>query len=147
MKYKNLSKILNAVCGCTSKKNIITYLKAFGSDMSTGFVWLSLESTSVTTRAMLSVRDTAISVQKFPRFLNNAAAQCNWSYQTLCCFCTTNWRTYGRDYPRVWWRHWPESLHRIQTFKHSHILFSLFSHQIPNYKNRYLYCFPFKCVL
>jgi len=44
-----------------------------------------------------------------------AAAQCHWCYQKICCFCVTNWRNYGRDYPRVWWRPWPESLDRTQT--------------------------------
>ena len=63
--YKHLSEILNAVCGCRLKNNITTYLKAFGSGMSAGFVRLNTEGTAVPTRAMLSVRYTAIAAQKF----------------------------------------------------------------------------------
>ena len=46
------------------RNNIAPYLRAFGSGVSTGFVSLSIEGTTVTTRGMLSVRDTAIYVEK-----------------------------------------------------------------------------------
>ena len=46
------------------RNNIRNYLEEFGSGISTGFVWLSMEGTTVTGRAMPSVRDAAIVTQK-----------------------------------------------------------------------------------
>jgi len=44
--------------------NIKTYLRDGGSGMSTGIIWLSIDSNTAPVRAMLSVRDTAIAAQK-----------------------------------------------------------------------------------
>jgi len=44
--------------------NIETYLRDGGSGMSTGFIWLSMDSNNALVRAMLSFRDTATAAQK-----------------------------------------------------------------------------------
>ena len=49
--------------------------------------------------------------------LNNADAQCHWTYRTLCCFCRNNWRFYGRDNQRAWWPHRPVFFQRLPIFK------------------------------
>jgi len=62
--------------GVDYRNNIRTHLRDAGSDMSTGFIWLSIEGNTVRTRAMLSVRGT---VQKvLPEF-----EQCSCSVQLL----------------------------------------------------------------
>ena len=53
--------------------NVRTYLKAFGSDTLTGPFWLSRGGTSVPTRAMLSIRDTAISAQKISHLFEDCS--------------------------------------------------------------------------
>ena len=113
--------------------------------------------------------------RKLHMYLNSAAAQCHWSYRTLCCFCKTTWRIYGRDKPRGWWQHWPELPPRIQIIKPpalceygacSERLITIITfvlalrlyvqrdkficvgttHQILKYNNRHLYGFPFSLI-
>ena len=144
--------------------------------MSTGFVWLSLESTTVPIRAILSVRYTAISGQKFSRFwtmhllsATGAIKRCAVSVRQTGELTVETTRGCGDDIdrkPSTEYKHLnPHAtcaciscsvtivnitlfvLVMFSCYLNSQILFSLFSHQIPNYNNRYLYCFPFKCVL
>ena len=104
---------MNAVCICRLRNNIRTYLRAFGSGMSTGYIWRSILHKP--DRSCQSVILQQLH-RKFHIYLNSAAAQCHWSYQTLCSFCTNKWRTYVDKIPNVWCRHRTESLSRIQTF-------------------------------
>jgi len=55
--------------------------------------------------------------RKFYLNTNSAAAQCHWSYRTICCFRMTDWQTSDPEKPAVWWPHWPEILCTIPTVK------------------------------
>jgi hypothetical protein len=99
------------------KSNVRTYRRDVSSCMSAGFICLSMEGNTTPARAMLSVRNTAIAAEKVSLNLMIVAAQCHWSYRTLCCFSMTKWRTSDLDKPAVWWPHWPEILHRIPTIQ------------------------------
>ena len=43
--------------------NIRTYLRGFGSGMSTGLIWLSIGATTIPARGMLSVHDSETAIQ------------------------------------------------------------------------------------